>query len=121
MKETKVNRTDPDSGVLRKNEKEKCFAYSFHTACDRHGFILGIAATAANVHDSTMLDEVLEQVKKNVGKPEYVAVDAGYKTPYNCKTLIDQEIRPVMPYTRPMTKTGFFKKYEFVYDEYYDC
>jgi len=75
LKETKVNRTDPDSGVLRKNEKEKCFAYSFHTACDRHGFILGIAATAANVHDSTMLDEVLEQVKKNVGKPEYVAVE----------------------------------------------
>lgn len=121
LKETKVNRTDPDSGVLRKNEKEKCFAYSFHTACDRHGFILGIAATAANVHDSTMLDEVLEQVKKNVGKPEYVALDAGYKTPYNCKTLIDQEIRPVMPYTRPMTKTGFFKKYEYIYDEHYDC
>ena len=26
-----------------------------------------------------------------------------------------------MPYTRPMTKDGFFKKYEYVYDEYYDC
>lgn len=107
--------------MLRKNEKEKCFAYSFHTACDRNGFILGISVTAANVHDSTMLEEVLEQVKKNVGKPEYVAVDAGYKTPYNCKTLIDQGIIPVMPYTRPMTKAGFFKKHEYVYDEYYDC
>jgi len=121
LKEVKINKTDPDSGVLRKNEKEKCFAYSFHTACDRNGFILGISATAANVHDSTMFEEVLEQVKKNVGKPEYVAVDAGYKTPYICKTLIDQEIIPVMPYTRPMTKAGFFKKYEYVYDEYYDC
>ena len=26
-----------------------------------------------------------------------------------------------MPYKRPMTKDGFFKKYEYVYDEYYDC
>lgn len=27
----------------------------------------------------------------------------------------------VMPYKRPMTKKGFFKKSEYVYDEYYDC
>ena len=26
-----------------------------------------------------------------------------------------------MPYTRPRTKDGFFKKYEYVYDEHYDC
>ena len=26
-----------------------------------------------------------------------------------------------MPYTRPRTKNGFLKKYEYVYDEYYDC
>ena len=26
-----------------------------------------------------------------------------------------------MPYKRPMTKKGFFKKNEYVYDEYYDC
>jgi len=26
-----------------------------------------------------------------------------------------------MPYKRPMTRKGLFKKYEYVYDEYYDC
>ena len=26
-----------------------------------------------------------------------------------------------MSYKRPMTKKGYFKKLEFVYDEYYDC
>ena len=26
-----------------------------------------------------------------------------------------------MPYKRPMTKKEFFKKYEYVYDEYNDC
>lgn len=26
-----------------------------------------------------------------------------------------------MPYKRPMTKKGFFKKYDYIFDEYYDC
>ena len=26
-----------------------------------------------------------------------------------------------MPYTRPHTKDGLFRKHEYVYDEYYDC
>jgi hypothetical protein len=37
------------------------------------------------------------------------------------KLLIDKGITPLFPYKRPMTKEGFFKKYEYVYDEYYDC
>lgn len=116
-----MSRTDPDSGVLRKNEKETCFAYSFHTACDERGIILAIDATAANIHDSVMFEDVLNQVERNIKRPEFVAVDAGYKTPYICKTLIDRGIEPAMPYKRPMTKAGFFKKYEYAYDERYDC
>ena len=120
-KEVKESKTDPDSGMLHKSEKEKCYAYSFHTACEKNGFILGIDVTAANIHDSVMLEPVLEKVKENIEKPKYVAVDAGYKTPYISKLLIDQGIIPVMPYTRPRTKDGYFRKYEYVYDEYYDC
>lgn len=61
-------------------------------------------------------------MKLNITRPILaIAVDAGYITPYICKTLIDDNILPVIPYKRPMTKKGFFKKYEFVYDEYYDC
>jgi hypothetical protein len=56
----------------------------------------------------------------NAGKPDAVAADAGYKTPYITKLLFDENIRPVLPYTRPKTKDGFFKKYEYVYDDYYD-
>jgi hypothetical protein len=47
--------------------------------------------------------------------------DAGYKTPAIVKLLIDDEIQPLLPYKRPMTKKGFFKKYEYGYDQYYDC
>jgi hypothetical protein len=56
----------------------------------------------------------------NAGKPDAVAADAGYKTPYITKLLFDENIRPVLPYTRPKTKDGFFKKYEYVYDDYYN-
>ena len=32
--------TDKDSGMFFKTEKEKCFAYLAHTACDNNNFIL---------------------------------------------------------------------------------
>ena len=53
--------------------------------------------------------------------PQRIIADAGYKTPGIAKLLIDDNITPVMPYKRPMTKDGFFRKHEYVYDEYYDC
>ena len=37
------------------------------------------------------------------------------------KEIVDSGRIPCSPYKRPMTKDGFFKKYEYVYDEYYDC
>ncbi|EDL64677.1 IS1182 family transposase [Bacillus sp. SG-1] len=120
-KEIKVSTTDPESGYYVKDEREKLFAYSFHTASDSRGFILGSLVTAGNVHDSRMLDQLVDLVKNKVGKPSSVAVDAGYKTPHIAKFLMDQDIRPVMPYTRPRTKEGYLKKYDYVYDEHFDC
>ncbi|MES7204562.1 IS1182 family transposase, partial [Cutibacterium acnes] len=121
VKEVKVSTTDPESGLFVKGEKERVFAYSFHTACDRNGFVLGTKVTPGNVHDSKVFEDLLDQVRQNFGHPYAVAVDAGYKTPYIAKILMDEQIRPVMPYTRPRTKDGFFRKHEYVYDEYYDC
>lgn len=121
MKEVRISTTDPECGLFVKGEKERVFAYTFHTACDRNGFVLGTKVTPGNVHDSKVFEEVLNEVKRNVGAPRAVAVDAGYKTPYISKLLLDEQIRPVMPYTRPRTKDGFFRKYEYVYDEHYDC
>ncbi|MFC5542254.1 transposase, partial [Ureibacillus suwonensis] len=50
-KEIKVSTTDPDSGYYVKDEREKMFAYSFHTACDAKGFVLATKVTGANIHD----------------------------------------------------------------------
>lgn len=104
-----------------KDEKERLFAYSLHAASDSRGFVLGAFVTAANVHDSQAFHTVLDRAIQQVGKPSAVAVDAGYKTPYIAKTLLSSGIRPVMPYTRPKTKDGFFRKYDYAYDEHFDC
>jgi transposase len=120
-KEIKESTTDPESGYYVKDERTKQFAYSFHTAAEKNGFILGTIVTPGNVHDSTMLEPLLEKVIENSGKPIAVAADAGYKTPAIAHYLIENEIRPVLPYTRPRTKEGYLRKHDYVYDEHYDC
>ncbi|CAG9621834.1 hypothetical protein BACCIP111883_02625 [Sutcliffiella rhizosphaerae] len=104
-----------------KDEREKQFAYSFHTACDSTGFILATQVTGANVHDSRMLESLVNEVQEKVGKPTAVAVVAGYKTAPIAHYLLQEDIRPVMPYTRPRINDGYMKKYEYTYDEHYDC
>ncbi|MGM8216845.1 IS1182 family transposase [Bacillaceae bacterium W0354] len=120
-KEVKESTTDPESGYYAKSEREHMFAYSFHTACDKNGFVLGSLVTPGNVHDSQVLEPLFNQIKNKVSKPNVVAVDAGYKTAPIAKFLYDENVRPVMPYKRPLTKKGFLRKHEYVYDEYHDC
>jgi hypothetical protein len=60
-------------------------------------------------------------IEKKVGKPNAVAADAAYKTPAIAKFLLENEMTPALPYTRPRKKDGFFRKYDYVYDEFYDC
>ena len=120
-KNTKQSTTDPQSGLFHKGEHEKCFAYVANTACDRHNFILDFDLAPGNTHDSRMFDGIYQRLVGQFPQIKAVAVDAGYKTPWIMKQIIDSERIPAVPYKRPMTKVGFFKKYEYVYDEYYDC
>ena len=41
-----------------KNEKEKCFAYLSHTACDKNNFILDFHITPGNIHDSVAFSDL---------------------------------------------------------------
>lgn len=121
-KEVVESTTDKDSGMFYKNEKEKCFAYLAHTACDNNNYILGFHVTPGNTHDSVAFNDVFSKINEKYSNDIYaIGIDAGYITPYICKTLFDNNILPVIPYKRPMTKDGFFKKYEYVYDELNDC
>ncbi|BAL00078.1 putative transposase for insertion sequence element [Oscillibacter valericigenes Sjm18-20] len=120
-KEIEKSTTDPECGMFHKGEHEKCFAYTAHTACDRHNFILGVELSPANVHDSVMFKSIYDKVKATFPEIKYVVADAGYKIPYICKQILDDHRIPVLPYKRPMSKKGYFKPYEYVYDQYYDC
>lgn len=120
-KEIKESTTDPESGYYVKDERTKQFAYSFHAAADRNGFVLGTMVTPGNTHDSQILEPLVGKVIERVGKPEAVAADAAYKTPAITRYLLEQGMTPALPYTRPRTKKGFFRKHDYVYDEYFDC
>lgn len=113
--------TDPECGLFHKGEHEQQFAYVAGVACDRHGFVLGYDVAPGNTHDSTMFHGLYETVTERFPEAKAVAVDAGYKIPAIMKEIIDSDRIPCVPYRRPMTKDDFFKKYEYVYDEYYDC
>ena len=51
----------------------------------------------------------------------FVVADAGYRIPWICKRVIDNGLIPVLPYKRLMSKDGFFRPYEYIYDEYFNC
>ncbi|WP_182187276.1 IS1182 family transposase [Pectinatus frisingensis] len=115
------SKTDPESGLFVKGEHERCFAYVANTACDKNNFILDFVVGAGNIHDSQMFHGVYKKLDKYNDTNEVVALDAGYKTPAIMREIIKNGKIPSVPYKRPMTKQGFFRKYEYVYDEYYDC
>lgn len=119
LKEQKQSTTDPESGWFHKGEHKEVFAYSIETACDENGWILDYSVHPGNENDSRTFPTLYEKLKKYDIKT--MVMDAGYKIPAIAKLLIDENITPLFPYKRPMTKQGFFRKYEYVYDEYYDC
>jgi len=116
-----VSTTDPESGLFVKGEHERCMAYVANTACDRHNFILGFHVDAGNIHDSQMFHHVYEKVAPFADEIEAVAVDAGYKTPGIMREILSSGKIPAVPYKRPMTNEGFFRKHEYVYDEHFYC
>ena len=113
--------TDPECGIFHKGEHKKCFAYTAQTACDKNGYVLDVTMNPGNVHDSVAFDGLYDRLDKAFPEMKYVVADAGYKTPWIAKRVIDDDRIPILPYKRPMGKSGFFRPYEFIYDEYFDC
>ncbi len=118
-KEQKCSTIDPDSGWFHKGEHKQVFAYAVQTACDSNGWVLGYTIHPGNHHDSRTFIDIYNKIKEL--HPKKLGMDAGYKTPAIAQRTITDGIEPIFPYKRPQTKDGFFKKYEYVYDEYYDC
>ena len=119
VKTQKCSTTDPESGWFRKGEHKHVFAYAVETACDKHGWILGYSVHPGNEHDSRTFKPLYDKIKHY--HPAMIVADAGYRTPAIAHELLEDGVEPLFPYKRPMTKDVFFRKYEYVYDEAYDC
>jgi len=115
-KETKISRTDPESGYMVRDGKPKGFFYLDHRTVDgRHGIITDTYTTPANVHDSIVylsrLDRQRERFQFNVAA---VGLDAGYATAGIAKGLEDRQIMGVTGYRTPTPpKPGMMRKGRF--------
>ena len=126
VKETKVSRTDPDSGFMTRDNKPQGFFYLDHRTVDgKHAIITDTFVTPGNVHDSRpYLSRLDRQCERFALTPLAVALDAGYFTPAVCKGLEDRDIYGVIGYRRPNHKAGYFYKRQFSYDadnDHYTC
>lgn len=99
--------TDPESGVFHKVEHKKCLAYASQTACDKNGYIMDVTVNAGNVHGSVAFDGLYDRLTEHYLEIQAVVADAGCKTPWICKRVIDDGRIPVLPYKRPMGIQAF--------------
>ncbi len=120
QREVACSTTDPDSGMFRKGEHKRCFAYEAHTACDKNGFVLETVVTAGNVHDSVAFDDVYDKVTEAYPEISTIVADSAYKTPHICKKVFGDGRVISTAYKRPMTKKGGHEWWKYVYDEYND-
>ncbi|ESU86843.1 transposase, IS4-like family protein, partial [Streptococcus pyogenes GA03455] len=115
----KISTTDPESGWFHKGDHKEVFAYSAQVACDKYGWALAYSVEAGNIHDSQAFPELFAKLEPL--KPQFIIADSGYKIPSIAKFLIDKEITPVLPYTRPRGKKDLLRPKELIYDEHFDC
>ena len=115
----KVSDSDPESGWFRKGEHKHVFAYGVQTACDGNGIVLGYSVHPGNENDGKTFPALMKKLEAL--DIDIIVGDSAYKTPAIAKHLEEKEIKLLSAYKRPQTKEGYFKKAEFVYDEFYDC
>jgi transposase len=123
-KETKVSRTDPESGYMVRDGKPKGFFYLDHRTVDaRHSIITDTFTTPANVHDSIVYLDRLDRQRRRFGRDvKAVGLDAGYATAGIAKGLEDRDIAGVTGYRNPTPpKPGMMRKSKFVYDRDVDA
>ena len=121
-KEIIVSDVDKDAGMLYKSDKKKMFGYNTSVICDNNNYILTVDTNGSNVHDSVSFYQSFDNLSNHfdISKIDYFVGDAAYITPHICKTILDLQMIPAFPYTRKGYRKDYFKKYEYIYDEYND-
>lgn len=80
------------------------------------GFVLGVEVTSGNVSDSVAWGAVYDKVTDRFPEVKFVTMDAGYKTPWIAKKVIEDSRIPILPYTRYKGKKDKFKPWDFTYN-----
>ncbi|VHE73468.1 transposase [Streptococcus pyogenes] len=88
-------------------DHKEVFAYSAQVACDKYGWALAYSVEAGNIHDSQAFPALFAKLEPL--KPQFIIADSGYNIPSIAKFLIDKEITPVLPYTRPRGKKDLLR------------
>lgn len=120
VKETKVSRSDPDSGYMVREGKPKGFFYLDHRTVDgRCAIITDTHVTPANVHDSIVYLERLDRQRGRFDLPVgAVGLDAGYATAGIARGLEGRGILGVTGYRNPTPpRDGMMRKSAFVYEQ----
>ncbi len=107
--------------MFAKGGHERQSACEAHTACDRHGWILGVEVTAGNANGSTAWDAVYGQVTGRFPEAAFIVMDAGCKTPWIAKKPLEDNCIPILPYTRCKGRKDRFRPWDFTYDRLQDC
>jgi transposase len=114
--ETKLSRSDPESGYMVRDGKPKGFFYLDHRTVDgRLGIITDTFATPANVHDSIVYLGRLDRQRERFGfSVAAVGLDAGYATAGIAQGLEERGILGVTGYRNPTPpKPGMMRKSRF--------
>lgn len=117
--ETKVSRTDPDSGYMVRDGKPTGFFYLDHRTVDGCcNIITDTYATPANVHDSIVYLSRLDRQRQRFDfDVRFVGLDAGYATAGIAQGLDERDITGVLGYRRPTPpKPGKMGPKAFAYD-----
>lgn len=102
--------------MFYKTDKERSFAYSAHTACDANGMVVGVKVTAGNVHDINMLKPLIEDLPEPLKNPDFVVVDAGYKSAAISHYFEDKPTQLVIPYRNKNKSKSKYRKSNFTYN-----
>jgi transposase len=99
----KSDAEEPDDHALGRSRGG--FSTKIHILCDGRGLPLGFHLTAGQTHESTVLDELLASVDKNlldengerVAWPFALGGDKGYRADWIDEYLLNLGIQPVIP------------------------
>jgi transposase len=118
IKETKISRTDPDSGYMVRDGKPKGFFYIDHRTVDgRCAIITDTHVTPASLLDSIPYLGRLDRQRERFGfAVTAVGLDAGYYTASIAQGLIERGIDGVIGYSRLTHREGFLRKRDFVFE-----